>query len=161
MKEITLAGKRGIGFSAIVSDEDFAFVSQWTWSRHPKGYAIRTDRSESKRTIYMHKEIAVRAGICSSGLQADHRNGMKLDNRRENLRQATNQLNQANVGVQKNNRSGFKSVSKKKGKKNRPWIARIGVNRKRLHLGYFDTPEQAHEAYHRAAIQYFGEFARS
>ncbi len=159
MREIPLHGKAAGARSAVVDDEDFEFVNQWKWNYHRKGYAIRTDRSSKKRTVYMHKEIAVRAGICRRELQADHKNGNKLDNTRSNLREATNQMNQANVSRQKNNSTGFKGVSFKKSLQK--WVARIGVNRTRIHLGYFSTPEEASEAYTKAAILHFGEFARS
>jgi hypothetical protein len=40
------------------------------------------------------------------------------------------------------------------------WLAKIGVNRKRIHLGVFACEKEAAKAYNRAAIKYFGEFAR-
>ena len=160
MRTIQLAGKNGDGKSASVSEEDYEFLSQWTWCLIHKGYAIRTDRTDRKKSVYMHIEIAKRCGVFVPGLQVDHRDGNKLNNTRNNLRAATNQQNQANVGLQKNNRSGFKGVTLKKGKTSRPWVARIGVGRHRIHLGYFQTTKEAHEAYSRAAVEHFGEFAR-
>lgn len=48
-----------------------------------------------------------------------------------------------------NNTSGFRGVSfhKRTGK----WQAYISVNRKQFHIGLYDTPEEAHEAYIAAA----------
>lgn len=79
----------------------------------------------------------------------DHINGDTLDNRLSNLREATNQENQQNI------KRAFKSSSHGvlgatwncQAKK---WSARIKTEHKRVHLGYFDTAEQAGDAYLKA-----------
>jgi hypothetical protein len=90
----------------------------------------------------------------------DHVNGKANDNRFSNLRLATMSQNIANAKRPKNNTSGFKRV-----KRNLPftkrWRAHIKVKQKHIHLGYFDTKEQAAAAYLVAAKRYFGEFARA
>lgn len=78
--------------------------------------------------------------------QIDHINGVRDDNRICNLREATNTENQQNRGISKRNTSGYAGVSFFSG----AWYARIRVNRKRIHLGCFPTPELAHEAYKQA-----------
>lgn len=81
--------------------------------------------------------------------QIDHINEIKTDNRISNLRdvnQTANLLNQSKP--QRNNTSGFRGVSfqKKTGK----YRAQLMVNGKQNHLGEYDTPEQAFQAYTQA-----------
>ncbi|MDT4872900.1 AP2 domain protein [compost metagenome] len=86
----------------------------------------------------------------------DHRDGNKLDNRRGNLRQATQGQNAKNTRLARNNTSGFKGVSRTAEGR---WRARITVDRKEIRLGVFGTPEEAAAAYDKAAKQMHGEFA--
>jgi arylsulfatase A-like enzyme len=87
----------------------------------------------------------------------DHINNDKADNRPSNLRLASHRQNMMNQGKRKNNKSGYKGVVSSKGK----WRAHITINYKKKWLGYYDTPEEAHEAYKRAAVKYAGEYANS
>jgi hypothetical protein len=86
----------------------------------------------------------------------DHINGDPSDNRIANLRLANYQQNNANRRGWGKSLSGVKGVSMKNGR----WFAQIMVNRKNMHLGYFDTIEAAASAYAAAANKYFGEFAK-
>jgi len=88
--------------------------------------------------------------------QTDHINGIRDDNKWDNLREATNAQNQANVGISASNTSGYKGVSWDK--RAEKWRSRIQLNGITHHLGYFDTAEEAHHAYCRAADKYCGEF---
>lgn len=91
--------------------------------------------------------------------QIDHINGTRDDNRWCNLREATLTQNNRNSSKQVNNRSGFKGVSWKE--RNQKWVAQISVENRKIHIGLFETPQEAHEAYMRAARAYHGEFARA
>lgn len=85
----------------------------------------------------------------------DHVNGVKSDNRWVNLRLATTVENGRNRGAPSNNTSGFKGVSRNK----KRWASSIYISRRKVHLGTFDTPEEAHAAYCKAASEHHREFA--
>lgn len=77
-------------------------------------------------------------------LEIDHINGIRSDNRIVNLRELEHGLNAQNLHrAQRNNKSGFLGVCLVNGK----WKAQITVNKQARHIGLFDTPEKAHEAY--------------
>ena len=88
----------------------------------------------------------------------DHKDLNKTNNRWDNLRPATISQNKGNISKHSNNTSGYKGVTWHKHRK--MWAAKIGVNNKRISLGYYHTPEEASEAYKKASQEYFGEFAR-
>lgn len=85
--------------------------------------------------------------------QIDHINGVKTDNRIANLRVVTNQENGQNVPMRRSNTSGITGVSKKK--KLGLWQTYINVGGKRMHLGYFNTLEEA-AAVRKAASEKYG-----
>ena len=89
--------------------------------------------------------------------QVDHINLIRSDNRWCNLREATQSENARNTRARHNNTSGVKGVNKYRDK----WHAKISFNGRRIHLGYFDTPEEAHAVYCRAAAKYHGVYARA
>jgi hypothetical protein len=90
--------------------------------------------------------------------QVDHKNGVKHDNMASNLRLATGSQNGANQKRHKDNKSGHKGVIFEKSVNK--WRARIKVQGKPIHIGYYDSPELAHMAYCKHAIELNGEFAR-
>lgn len=80
----------------------------------------------------------------------DHINHNKLDNRIKNLREVTNAQNHKNMGMQKNNKTGFRGVSyaKDRGK----FVARIKDGDIYRCLGYFNCATAAAIAYAKAKI---------
>lgn len=81
-------------------------------------------------------------GVWPLGKQIDHINGIKTDNRLENLRLATNQQNSLNSRAHKDNfYSHYKGVSFDK--RHNKWVARFSSK----HLGYFKTEEEAAISY--------------
>ena len=171
MVRIPLSGKRGAGLAALVDDDDVATVSRHRW------YLNRTTRAGrdngpyaqasvwvngANRTILMHCLIMGRRGI-------DHANGDGLDNRRANLRVATQAQNGANTGKRTRNNRGAAPSSPYKGvywQRRKPprrghWVAKIGTgNGRQRYLGSFASQEAAARAYDTAAAEAFGEIAR-
>jgi hypothetical protein len=91
----------------------------------------------------------------------DHRNNTHDENIFRNLRQATPGQNCANRHINKTSTTGFKGVVRHcDPKRKKRFGARIKINRKSRHLGWFSLPEEAHAAYCRAALEVHGEFAR-
>lgn len=91
--------------------------------------------------------------------EIDHINGIKTDNRLENLRLATRLENSRNRKRQKNNKCGVKGVSlhRNSGK----WRAAISIDRKQIIIGEFDSKDEAALAYQEAASRHYGAFWRS
>ena len=146
------------GQFAIIDIEDYDIVSKHTWhasfAKCSNSYYAKTNiKIEGKQTSKpMHKLIM----NAPKGFVIDHINGNTLDNRRCNLRVCTQAENSRNRKTSENTISGYKGVIKKKNR----WQARIMYNSEHINLGFFSTPQEAHEAYCAAALKYFGEFAR-
>lgn len=102
-------GTRGRVGWALVSEEDYERVSALKWSLAGRGYARAAGsrrRGEKFPTIYMHRMVL----DAPPGKQVDHRNGDKLDNRRENLRLVTNSQNHAGYSSRPPGPSGHRGV---------------------------------------------------
>lgn len=89
--------------------------------------------------------------------EIDHINRNTIDNRIENLREATHSQNCMNKNLYKSNTSGVKGVSFHK--KTNKWAAGIRLNGKWKHLGLFDEIEKASMARFNAEKIYYGEFS--
>lgn len=158
MKKIALTQ----GQFAKVDDENFEKINKWkwqaSWDRDSKSfYATGIDYSEKLRTpIKMHRFIlGLKKG---DGIICDHINHDTLDNRKKNLRTATISQSSFNKRMRKNSTTGYKGVYLDKTKVLKKYRAKIKVEGKQIHLGYFDTPEEAYEMYKKASKKYHGVF---
>ncbi len=148
MKQIRLTNSAQV---ALVDDEDYDRIGKFKWFLTTWGYASMTTNKPKQR--YMHQVVL-------EELKVDHRNGDRLDNRKNNLRVCTHQQNNQNKGKQKNNTSGFKGVSRTINSKINPWSARIQrPDRYYEYIGSFPSKIDAARAYDKAALLYHGEFA--
>jgi len=143
------------GLFTMIDDADFELVSSLKWYFNSQGYAVRRHEGSLQ---YMHR--ALLGLVLGDGIQVDHIDRDGLNNRRENLRICTHAQNMQNKGKNAKNKSGFKGVCHNKGRPiNKPWRAKIKLNNKDHHLGYFNTKEQAALAYDDAARKLHGDFA--
>ncbi len=93
MKEIPLFKNGNIVGKALVDDEDFEFLNDFTWRKHSAGYAVRYERGP-QHTHYMHRIIL----NAPKGLEVDHANGCRFDNQKSNIRLCTRLENRRNNG---------------------------------------------------------------
>lgn len=151
MKKIKLnkiSNQSGINRYALVDDRDFLFLNQWNWTFRD-GYAFRiVQKNNISKGIFMHRLI----NQTPDGLETDHINRNRLDNRRSNLRSVTHRQNNLNRGIASNNTSGKVGVSWSLTK--RKWRAYITTNAKQIFLGYFDDINKAISARTKAELVY-------
>jgi len=134
--------------------EDLPLLDKYKWGKNHEGYISRHARNSNPRTIFLHRVVMNAPG----GTEVDHRDGNKLDIRKQNLRLCTCAKNSLNKGARGNNTSGYKGVSwhPTTGK----WRALIAVNRRQISLGLYYDKKDAARAYNAAALKYHGEFAK-
>ena len=155
------------GQVAIVDAGDYDWLNQWKWcavSKRHKFYAARniTTHPGKQSLVYMHRIIL---GLDVQGsdfkdnrcLTGDHVNRDTLDNRRINLRLATKSQQVWNTSAHIGSTSGLKGASfdKRAGK----WRADICHKHKKVYIGCFSTPEEAHSAYCEYASRLRGDYA--
>lgn len=120
-----------------IVDPDFHWLRKWTWNISTTGYAKRTVWSGKTTIVWMHRVIT----DCPEGLEVDHINRVRLDNRLANLRNVTRSENLLNKSPYSSNTSGVTGVSYNK--KNAAWVAYCNKNGRRINLGAFTDLEKA------------------
>jgi hypothetical protein len=152
MKKIPLTK----GAFALVDDDDYEYLSQYRWYLNTEGYAIREIWTGNKRRerVRMHREVMK----TPKGVEVDHVNGNRLDNRKINLRHCTRSQNNRNSAVRSDNNTGYKGVALHR--HSGLYHATINVDGRQISLKYHKTPEGAARAYNKAAVKHFGKFAK-
>lgn len=147
---VPLRAKNGdIKAHALVDAADAAAVCQWQWFLASFGYAVRGKRVDGRlRMALMHREIL--GLVPFDGLEVDHINRDRLDNRRCNLRIVTK-------GEQRQNQMRAGGTSKFRGvcwdKSRKRWRASIQVAGVWQHLGRFKSEETAAQVAHAARMR--------
>lgn len=96
------------------------------------------------------------------GNVVDFKDGDRDNTRINNLREATFSENSRNIGRRRNNSTGLKGVSVFNSDRNlKHYRSTITIDGKRIHLGLFATPEEAHEAYCKKVAELHGEFGKT
>ena len=134
-------------------------TGEFTWTKKHMVHKKRSVAGHLENTGYISIRLIYRPYLAHRlaflymigsfpSCQVDHINGIRHDNRWFNLRaahgnQPTNLQNRREPN--KGSKSGSLGVSWRPDKKK--WKARIHVNYKEIHIGYFDSKEEASAAY--------------
>jgi hypothetical protein len=182
MKEIELTK----GYSTKVDDEDYEWLSEYSWHAHESKTGKLKDRNRLRCRVsaraafrvdldggeYAYRIVPMHRMILHArpDQHVDHINGDALDNRRENLRLVTNQQNSWNaLGAKSFNgkpttsrfKGVFKKVCKTKFGDYEYWVCKIGVNGKEITVYHGKDEIEAACMYDLAAMGHFGEYART
>lgn len=152
-------GKHRGKYEAIIDDCDAELAElNWCVKIFRNSIYARRENSDGKME-YLHQVILEKANSkpLEIGQLVDHINRNGLDNRRENLRIANHQENEANSKKQKGTTSQFKGVSWYA--PTSKWRAQICKSGKRYFLGYFENENDAAARYRAKAFELFGSFA--
>ncbi len=159
--EIAIAIPLPNGQVCLISREDND-LSTYAWHMSTKGgYVQRKVKEDEKRKyIFLHREIAQRiiGGSLTHSIIVEHENGNKLDNRRQNILPLTAAESTQRHNIRRSNKSGYRGVYYNKSEEK--WVSSITVNKRKIHLGYYNDPKCAAKAYNEAAIKYYGEDAK-
>ena len=90
------------------------------------------------------------------GIQIDHINGNKTDNRFENLRLVTDRENRQNMKVHRKGKLVGCSFHKRDG----TYIAQVRIGNKQVYLGGYETEQEAHNIY-ASACKHIEEYTDS
>lgn len=138
------------GFNYYADAEDREMLEKYSWCRAKSGYAVANINGKvTKMQRYL-------LGVTDPHILVDHKNRFINDNRKENLRVCTRAENARNKSVSKNCKTGHIGIRiTKEGKYN----VRITMDRKEIHIGNYETLDEAIKAREDAEDRYHKEFA--
>lgn len=140
----------------MIDKEDYNLIKQYCWYKDSNGYWVSNNRKQdgTRETIKLHQEIAtIKYGeYDKKSLLPDHLNRNKSDNRKQNLLLKNRRDNSINRSLSKRSTTGKTGVNFYE--KYQKYVAKICVNYKTIHLGYFDKFDDAVEARLKAEEKY-------
>lgn len=158
-----LTGEYGIGYT--IKGEEFYFdledydkiisINKY-WKINNSGYVL---------CYYLNKEFQMHRYLMDlakydkvEDIIVDHKDGNRIDNRKNNLRVCERKHNPKNARLYDNNTSGHKGVS---------WLSRLNkwqvsiqCDKKNIYLGVYEDFDEAVQVRKEAEIKYFGKYSR-
>ncbi|MBN1125781.1 MAG: HNH endonuclease [Sedimentisphaerales bacterium] len=148
------------GYFAMVDAQDYPRLARHKWYVERRANRCYAGRRQKNRSVLMHREIMGlgpgQKDADGNVLVVDHMDRNGLNNTRANLRVCTHEQNLWNQKG-RGGRSRYQGVSRDK--RSKRWCACITHQHRQIHLGYFDTEEQAARAFDGKARELRGEFA--
>ncbi len=139
--------KNGMNYYADAEDKEL--LEKYSWCMAATGYAVA---NIGGKVTKMHRYIM---GVTDPNILVDHKNRFIYDNRKKNLRCCTRAENCRNKSVSKNSNIGHLGIRLTKGGR---YNVRITKNRKEIHIGNYETLEEAIKAREDAEDRYHKEF---
>jgi hypothetical protein len=149
---IILECQNGETFECVIDTPDYDLVKHYRWHCGKHRHIMYAASSIKKQQLAVHRLIVPG---CE---RVDHKDHDGLNNRRDNLRPTTAGQNAKNRMKHREKFSKFKGVAKSNWRAKK-FKASIRIDRKLIHLGYFDSELEAAARYNEAAEAGFGEFA--
>ena len=147
---VSVTSTNGIAFLIDKSDEVLVKQHKWHVCTDSKGYhmVISSRRVKLDNVLLGHP----------AGMEIDHIDLNPLNNCRNNLRIVSHQCNQINQPPQSNCKSGVSGVQYYA--RYKQYRARIKIGQKDIHLGYYESFQQAVQARNVGMECMFGEYGR-
>ena len=125
----------------VIDASDLEWAGKWRWHANKiSGRIVRNgERDGRQQAIYLHREVLRLPP--DDRREGDHIDRDVLNNRRGNLRIATRGQNAQNLSPRSGTSSRYRGVSLNKATGR--WVAYAHVDRKRIHLGFFDSEDAA------------------
>ncbi len=153
------------GYEAVIDAADVPLVGGHAWhakehfDRNGKLKVVYAARNTTiapgrQKTLRMHREILG----APEDLEIDHRDSNGLNNRRQNLRPATEAENIRNARLRRDNKSGVKGLSWVS--RDKVWRTCVYADGKVAFVRYFKCRSAAEQALAEARTRLHGDFAR-
>lgn len=149
-----LMGKYGVEYTSKGEEfyfdlEDYDKIKDYYWSINSCGYVVCINEKISMHNLIMNN--------VDNRNYVDHIHHKTNDNRKSELRITTHSHNCMNRNFPKNTKSGVTGVTWCTNVNK--WRVRVGVNNKRITIGYFDDLNEAIQSRKEAENKYFGEYS--